>query len=50
MNTSLSTFMKVALTAVVVTVLLFGVLYTALQDKTNEYEDHIRNLQVETSN
>lgn len=45
-ETSLSTFMKVALTAVIIVSLLFGVAYSTLEDKTAEYDEHVRDLQI----
>lgn len=46
MNTSLSTFMKIALTAVVIVALLFGVAYAVIESKTAEYENEINNLRM----
>lgn len=47
MERSLTTFMKLAFTAVLVTVLVFGILYVVLDEKTVEYEQHIHNLQIQ---
>ncbi|MDQ0255484.1 succinate dehydrogenase hydrophobic anchor subunit [Evansella vedderi] len=49
-TTSLSTFMKVALTAVIIVALLFGVAYSMIEVKTDEYEGHIRDLQLINNN
>lgn len=50
MNISLATFMKIALTAVVVLVLMFGVAYSVIDSKTSEYEEQIGNTEMPSTN
>lgn len=47
MNTALAKFMSVAVTAVIMVGLVFGVAYKMVQDKSDEHENHIYDLQIQ---
>lgn len=47
MNTSLATFMKIALTATVIAALIFAVAYRMLEDESDKYKTHIETHQAE---
>ena len=50
MNTTLSTFLKIAITAVTIGALLFGVAYTMTDGQVTKYETEITNIQLPKSN
>jgi hypothetical protein len=41
MNTSLSTFMKIAITAVVISAFIFGAMYLTMGDLANTIADYV---------
>ncbi|MFC0273784.1 hypothetical protein ACFFIX_20565 [Metabacillus herbersteinensis] len=42
MNKSLSTFMSLGITAVVLSVLLIGIVYQSLSDKNSDHQDTLK--------
>jgi hypothetical protein len=48
MNKTISTFMKVAITTLVLSVLIIGKCYTELKEKNEDYHFKISNYQIHT--